>query len=227
MPSTSHSVRRSAWPTKEAAAGMPDRPQSAMVEDSPVAEVVARLFREYHRQVRATFVRQGFSADDAKDLTQETFFRVYRGIGGFRHEANPRTWIFTIAARVGINWIRDRHAGKRQATLVPLDVADEAASPKLASVETGNNALDRRLIDRERLQRARSVLAEFPEPMRRCLLMFVDQQLTYGEIAVVMRMSVAKVKALIHEARCRLRDHFDEELAVHPSAEASEQGAEP
>jgi DNA-directed RNA polymerase specialized sigma24 family protein len=57
--------------------------------------------------------------------------------------------------------------------------------------------------------------------------MFVDQQLTYNEIALLMRISVAKVKALIHDARCRLRDHFDEELDAQLGDESSERGEEP
>ncbi len=63
-------------------------------------EDVAALYRRYAPRLGRYFLAMTGDAARAEDLTQETFLRALRGIGGFRGESSPYTWLYAIAARV-------------------------------------------------------------------------------------------------------------------------------
>ena len=61
----------------------------------------------------AVVEHRGFSTEECQDLIQETFLRVYRGIGAFRGESRWEHWLFRIAANTAIKALRHRAAAKR------------------------------------------------------------------------------------------------------------------
>ena len=167
------------------------------------------LVESYYRPVRYYFVKRGFSAEDARDLTQETFFGVYKGLTRFRRDARFDTWLYQIAANTSHKALRDRKVQKRRMetearsmTDLPRDVAQPtAADPApLGGVLAEEN--------RARLRRAITAL---PVKMRTCLAMRVYQDLSYREIAAAMQLSVETVKAHLYQARQRLKRELDEE----------------
>ncbi len=167
------------------------------------------LVESYYRPVRYYFAKRGFSAEDARDLTQETFFGVYRGLRRFRREARFDTWLYQIAANTCRKALRDRHVQKRRLeveaksmTDLPHDVArpGEAADAALSGV-----------LRKERRARLRRAIANLPVRMRTCLAMRVYQEHSYQEIAAAMRLSVETVKAHLYQARRRLKEEMSED----------------
>ncbi|MEM7353957.1 MAG: sigma-70 family RNA polymerase sigma factor, partial [Acidobacteriota bacterium] len=67
------------------------------------------LVEAYYRPLRFYFAKRGFSAEDARDLTQEAFFGIYRGLPRFRREARFDTWLYQVAANTCRKALRDRH----------------------------------------------------------------------------------------------------------------------
>ncbi len=165
----------------------------------------------YYRPVRYYFAKRGFSAEDACDLTQETFVGVYRGLRRFRGESRFDTWLYQIAANTCRKALRDRHVQKRRLEVEARSMTDlqrEVSRPD----EAAGVALSGVLRDesRERLRRAIDAL---PVKMRTCLAMRVYQELSYQEIAVAMRLSVETVKAHLYQARQRLKRELGGEPA--------------
>ena len=160
------------------------------------------LVDSYYRPVRFYFAKRGFSPEDARDLTQETFFGVYRGLTRFRREARFDTWLYQIAANTCRKALRDRHAQKRAIDTGAKSMTDlhrEVAQDG----ETGDPGAGLlRAEDRELLRRA---IDSLPVKNRACLAMRVYQELSYQEIAVAMRLSVETVKAHLYQARQRLK----------------------
>ena len=159
------------------------------------------LVESYYRPVRYYFEKRGFSAEDARDLTQETFLGIYKGLAGFRREAGFETWLYSIAANACRKALRHRRVHKRRLeteatsmTELPREIAHPAAGGALGGVLQG-----------ERRQRLRRAIDALPGRMRACLAMRVYQELSYREIAVAMRLSVETVKAHLYQARQRLR----------------------
>ena len=188
---------RSSDEDREAAASRPARE----LAEEPSGEELKALFDRYYPSVFHFFQNRGVPREDARDLTQETFLRVYRGIGRFRRDASFQTWLFQIATNLWCNDVRRRTAGKREGREVSLDVLAEKG--REVSEEPAH-PLDH-LVAEERRSTLREALSELPPQMRRCVLLRLDRDLKYREIASLMQISVDTVKSQLSQARSRLQ----------------------
>lgn len=192
---------------------LPDRPpRNHLVERLQAGqdpeESFRQLFRSYYRPVYSFFLRRGFPAEESRDLTQDTFFRVSKSLNTFRHESSFESWLFKIAANIYRNTLRGQAALKREAQEVSLDELTEQAvgngegGVPWSSGEAG--PLDEVLLQ-ERLKVLRGALESLPVQMRRCVLLRIDQDLRYREIAELMQVSIDTVKAHLYQARQHLK----------------------
>jgi RNA polymerase sigma-70 factor (ECF subfamily) len=165
-----------------------------------------RLIERYYRPVSYFFSNRGFSIEESRDLAQETFLGVYKGLDRFRGDASVETWLFKIAANIWRNAIRSRSAEKRDGLEISADAAEETG---LAG-ESGFDPLDGALSD-ERVRLLREAIEVLPAQMRRCLLLRVDHDMKYREIAAVLQISIQTVKSQLFQAKERLK----ERLAAH------------
>lgn len=174
----------------------------------------------HHDSVHWFFCRHGFSEQEALDLAQDTFLRVYQGAVGFRQDADGKpdlkTWIYVIAANVYRNEIRHRRAQRRDAKTISLDLQPEDSSDRSFSLEF-SRAVARagRQLDevyaRERLRRLWKLVPRLPPRMRETFLLHNRRGYCYADIATLMGVSVVSVKSRIHEARRRLLFLLDDE----------------
>jgi RNA polymerase sigma-70 factor (ECF subfamily) len=175
------------------------------------AAVFRKIFDEHYGRVVRFFAARGFSNEESSDLAQETFLRVYKGLETFRGDSHLETWLFQIARNLSLNVLRDRGARKRSGTEIPLEDIGEPHQP---GPGTPQQAMDPEgvplddLLTEERVRLVHQALAELPPRMRRCVLLRIEQELKYEEIAVVMQTSVDAVKALLYRARKQLQDQL-------------------
>jgi RNA polymerase sigma-70 factor (ECF subfamily) len=180
-----------------------------LLELGEAGEDGARLvFSKYQRRVRRFFEKKGISSDEAQDLTQETFLRVFRNEARLDNRPQLEAWLFEIARNVLANAVRARVAIKRMAAVTSLDEPHLEGNPK----EVADSALLARETDaltsaitREQLEILHHALAELPDQMRQCVRFRVKDDLRYREIAEVMKISVETVKSHLHFAKKRLR----------------------
>lgn len=164
------------------------------------------LFERYYRPIRRFFSRRGLSSDESRDLTQETFVRVFQGIGEFRRDAPFEVWLFQIAANAYRNSLRSASTRKRANQVAFWDVALEPFSRSVFAPEPHAIAEPlEHVLQEERGRLLRAAIAALPAQMRRCLVLRVYQDHTYEEIAFVLRLSIETVKAHLFQARRRLR----------------------
>ncbi|HEX4953396.1 MAG TPA: sigma-70 family RNA polymerase sigma factor [Thermoanaerobaculia bacterium] len=166
-----------------------------------------RLFELYYAPVVHFFSRRGVAPEDCLDLTQETFLDIYKGIGSFRAEARFDTWLFAVAANAHREMLRRRGAEKRSGQEVPLaegSAEAEEGQPRGVELASAERLPDETTLDRERTRLLAAAIEELPAQMRKCLLLRIDQDLKYREIAVLLRISVETVKAHLFQARQRL-----------------------
>ena len=178
-------------------------------------ESFRRLFEEHYRKVFLFFIRHGFPDDESEDLAQEVFLRVYKHLDSFRGEARVETWLFQIAANLYRNTLRGRAALKRQALEIVLNeeailAAPEPTGPLYEAAEPGPFEV---VLAKERSRILHGAIDELPSQMRRCLLLRVDQDLKYREIAELLRISIETVKAHLFQARQLLRIRLGAEFA--------------
>lgn len=170
-------------------------------------DLFRELFDLQFQPVCNFFGRKGISFEDALDLAQETFLLVYRGMETFRGESSAKTWLFTIARRVWIDFLRRRGADKREGVHVPVEHAEAATPPVFSSrPRAGEDEPEplELILRKERMEELRAALAELPPKMRQCVMLRLFQGLKYREIAVVMRISDQTVKTYLFQAKSRL-----------------------
>ena len=166
------------------------------------------VYGKYLRRVQRFFEKKGASPEEAPDLTQDTFLRVFRGEAQLENRTQLEAWIFEIARNVWLNALRDRATLKRTAILVPLEESRpdgeerEVEDPAFAVGE--QDALTS-AITREQLEILQRSLAELPEQMRQCVRLRLKDGLKYKEIAAIMRISIETVKSHLNQAKKRLR----------------------
>ena len=168
-------------------------------------EAFRRLFDLYSPRLHHFFSRRGFPPQDCLDLTQETFLGIYRGVGGFRRDASFETWLFRIATNAYRKHLRWGSAGKREGAVVALEDAGGTAETLAAA---DGPVPGEEMLARERSRLLRQAIERLPEQMRKCLILRIDQELKYREIAKLMRLSPETVKVHLFKARRRLQEEL-------------------
>jgi RNA polymerase sigma-70 factor (ECF subfamily) len=174
--------------------GMKNLIQQAQAGDGRACE---ELFRLFVQSVFATAHRLSGNVADAEDITQETFVRAFRGIGGFQHRSGFRTWLYRILFHVAQDFSQKR-AKEPSGTSVQLDEVDDA----LATEAEGGPA-ERAGAEEERRLLRRAV-GELPERERVALTLVYLDGMSGSEAAEIMEAREGTMYWWLHEARRRL-----------------------
>lgn len=165
-----------------------------------------QLFRKFRPLVQSFFIRKGFSAEESRDLTQEVFFRVFKGIDTFRGDSRFERWLWEIADNIYLNELRRRKTEKRHGIERSLDAtveSDNGSSPAL-EIPAQDLSPEELVLRQQGLTVLRAAFQELPDQMRRCCILRYEKGLKYQEIADLMKISIETVKAHLHQARKRL-----------------------
>ncbi len=163
------------------------------------------LIERYYRPISYFFANRGFSTEECRDLTQETFLGVFKGLGRFRRDSSVETWLFKIAANIWRNALRSRSADKRDGLEIPLTILAEVPVATAPKAGGPGDPLGNALAD-EQARLLREAIDELPAQMRRCLLLRIDHDMKYREIAAVLQVSIDTVKSQLFQAKERLKD---------------------
>jgi RNA polymerase sigma-70 factor (ECF subfamily) len=164
------------------------------------------IVRRHEALVRSVLYRLTGNADDAEDLAQETFLRVFENLARFRGDAALRTWILRIAANLARDRLRRR---RRRPEPVSLDGGAHVVVP--AAPEEG--APPARLALREMTRALAAGLEQLPFKQRAALTLKIVGDMNYGDIALALDMTRNAVKSNIHHARKRLTALLGPQLA--------------
>jgi RNA polymerase sigma-70 factor (ECF subfamily) len=171
-------------------------------EETAYTELVA----EHQRMVVQLAMNLLGDRDEALDLSQEVFLRVFRTIGHFRGQSSLRTWIYRIA----VNQARNRHRfwrRRHRADQVSLDAHVAAHGELLSAKEVGP---DRVLAQKELAARLQRALDHLPFDQRIAIVLREIDGLSYEEIAFSLGVAVGTVKSRLTRARQALRSELRE-----------------
>jgi len=132
----------------------------------------------------------------AADATQETFVRAYRKLGDLDASARIAPWLFGIARNVSLELRKARFRASRH-----LVVAGDGDAPDVAGPGSPESAY----LGREAVAIVGAALQKLPEERRAMLILRLDHEMSYDDIAETMGCSLAKVKVEIFRAREVLR----------------------
>lgn len=156
----------------------------------------------YYNAVAGYFRRVGFSADEARDLSQDTFVRVYEHMKQYRGDARWE-YIKKVARTVASNELRRRSTHKRDGDEVSVDETHAFVDP--------SDSPDTLLIRKERRARLYEAVNALPQRLRTCTLLYLAE-FQYSEMQQILGCTLDAVKSCLYEARKRLKAMLAEDV---------------
>ena len=143
--------------------------------------------------------------DDANDLAQETFVRVFRARDSFRTNEKFSTWLYTIAANLARNHFRwrSRHPN------VSLETESPGTDQTLGATIPGENpAPNEQALAAERAAAVRAAVGRLPEDLREAIVLCEWEERSVAEAAVILETTPKAIESRLYRARQTLRERL-------------------
>ncbi|MGB9797626.1 MAG: RNA polymerase sigma factor [bacterium] len=153
-------------------------------------EAMEAIYLNFKDMIYNVCYRMSGKREDAEDWTQETFLRAFTALKGFRGESSLATWLYRIAVNVCLSNLRK----KKTLSLdeVEYKIGDEQGE------------------DDDLVEQVQLALQQLPPNYRTVLILRHFEELSYEEIAKVMKTSVGSVKITLHRARKKFKEKMEE-----------------
>ena len=162
------------------------------------------IVRTYNRRIYNICYRFAGSGDDAEDLTQEVFIKMYRTLTTYDHTKGAfATWVTTITRNLLVDHFRK---GKQQRLTDSIDATSEHedAVPLSEQIQDQSAAPDARVRSREVGETVHAALGKLSPELREAVILRDLQDMDYREIAVVLKVPEGTVKSRINRGRAEL-----------------------
>lgn len=179
--------------------------------EQPVYNIVSRLLED---------------PDDAADVVQEVFLKVFRNIASFRQDSTLKTWIYRIAVNEARNHRRWFSRHRKQEVGLEREVYDEAGEAQQEWLPDPGRSPFELTMDRETRQLIEDALLQVNPRFRAALVLREIEGLSYEEIAEILDISLGTVKSRILRGRDALKKCLAERLEPNTASEWSAQLAD-
>jgi RNA polymerase sigma-70 factor (ECF subfamily) len=177
--------------------------ESTLIERGKVGDeaACAEIVSLHERMVFSLALHILGNREEAMDLSQEVFLRVFRTLGSFRGQSALKTWIYRIVVNQAKNrqrWWRSRHRSEQLSLEEHLQHVGDLAS-------TSEPWPDRLLVNKENAARLWRALDTLPFDQRTALILREIDGLRYDEMAFSLGIAIGTVKSRLTRARQALR----------------------
>lgn len=166
------------------------------------------LVETYERFVYHTALRVlrmcGGRAEDGEDVAQNAFMKAWRSLSSFRGDCAFSTWLY----RITVNCARDHCRMESRHPTTSLNAAGDDEEefqidvPVTEGDEVPEDAMDRK----ETVRLVRQAIGELPADMRAVILLRDIEELSYADIAALLKLEVGTVKSRLNRARMALKE---------------------
>ena len=165
------------------------------------------LMRRHQERVYWAARRIVGTHEEADDIAQETFIKAYLGLGDFRGDASFFTWVYRIAVNLSLNAIRKKQVLNyiRDSALLRLVLPAEEGPEKVTEFHDLEG----------RLQEA---VGRLPEKQRAVFVLRYYDELSYDEIAKILKTSVGGLKANYFHALKKIQEYLKDEIPSEHAA---------
>lgn len=170
----------------------PRMDELALIEGCRRGERAAQhaLYERHAERIYRLALRLCGNAQDAADITQDTFVRAFERISSFDGHAGIGTWLYRIATNEALQLFRRRGTEQRHLRKLAQEAASEAPTPPGDGDEASN---------------VTAVLLQLSEHHRAILVLKYQEQLSYEDIAEVLGCAPGTVASRLNRARAELR----------------------
>ncbi|MDP8228932.1 MAG: RNA polymerase sigma factor, partial [Candidatus Electryoneaceae bacterium] len=156
------------------------------------------LMDEFRDKVFVSCLRATSRRQDAEDLTQDVFIRIWKGLPKFRRKSSLNTWIYHIAWNVCASYLKKK--GRLPETVSYTEENDDDDHQWNLNLSVDDN----RIKQFEKRQFIAKLFEALPETHRLVLTMFYLQEQSYAEISSITGWPLGTVKATLHRAKANL-----------------------
>jgi RNA polymerase sigma-70 factor, ECF subfamily len=187
------------------------------LEDAHVAALLVRrcvsgdaaaweeIVQKYHRRIYNICYRFAGSGDDAEDLTQEVFIKMYRTLNSYDVDRGAfMTWVTTITRNLLVDHFRKTKQERMTDSLDTVSSDHEDAMPLSEQIPDRGPSQDSRVQSRETGETVHQALQRLSPELREAVILRDLQDMDYREIATVLRVPEGTVKSRINRGRAEL-----------------------
>jgi RNA polymerase sigma-70 factor, ECF subfamily len=174
------------------------------------------LLQRYRTPLVNFLYRMVRAREEAEDLAQEVFLRVYRARKDYVPSAKFTTWLFRIATNLALNSVRDNRYQRMEVSLdAPVTIDTEDGDEKVLDIAEKHPNIEQYLVEESRKRMIRHAIDKLPEKQRAAVLLHKYQELDYGDIARILECSESALKSLLFRAYETLRVELAPLVARH------------
>lgn len=166
------------------------------------ADAFEQLLLAHQKSVYNLCFRMLGNEQDALDLSQETFLRVWKSIGQYQFDAAFSTWLYRITTNLCIDFLRRKKRRQEQ----PLVLTDDEGAQQELSVPDPQPLPEEQLLQKDRRQAVAQAMQTLPPDYRAILELRVVRQLSYEQIGDILSLPAGTVKSRLSRARMALKN---------------------
>jgi RNA polymerase sigma-70 factor (ECF subfamily) len=170
------------------------------------------LVERYQSRLVGILFHMVGNKDEAEDLCQEVFLRIYRARKGYRPRAKFSTWLFTIANNLALNHLRRK--GRNKSLSLGGVSGSQPVSPVAKHLEGREGTPSAQMRQTELSDLVRDALGTLNEDQKMAVLLNKFEDMSYAEIADIMGRSPEAIKSLLARARNLLREQLEPYLVT-------------
>jgi len=168
-------------------------------------EAFKEITRRYYRRIYGMIFSLVKNPDDALDLTQEVFAKVFVSIKNFEMNSSFYTWAYKIARNLAIDFLRSgkgfRHASEYDDRLD--STARDSANYPTTAMGSRENPF-KKTLDREISGKVAAAMDELPFKLKETLVLREIEGLSYEEMAAVLHIPIGSVMSRLYNARMKM-----------------------
>jgi len=166
-----------------------------------------KLLNKYKGPVFSICLRMVKNRDDAEDLSQDLFIRVFNMLDRYNPAFPFSSWIYRITSNLCIDFLRKKKRNRVLSTDQPIKGKDGTMQRQFVSKEIGP---ERKTEVSEKMKALEESIGMLPEPYRIIIILRHQQQLSYEEISDMLAVPLGTVKARIHRGRKMIVDFLSD-----------------
>lgn len=140
--------------------------------------------------------------DDADDIMQNVFIKVWKNVEGFREDSTLYTWLFRIATNESLSFLQKQ---RKQSVFSMNEISDHLVESLESDKYFDGDDLQKKL---------QMAVIQLPEKQRLVFNMKYFEEMKYEEISVILQTSVGALKASFHHAVKKIEEYFDKDSLI-------------
>nr|WP_299342085.1 RNA polymerase sigma factor [Allomuricauda sp.] len=160
-------------------------------------QAFASLVEKYQEYVFTIVVRMLKVNEEAEEVAQDTFIKVYESLSGFKGDSKFSTWLYRIAYRKALDQIR-----KNKNRVQSFELIEDISEDKYQTIDNPSEAME----GQERLQRIKRCINQLNPTDAALVTFFYFEDLSIKEIASITQLTEDNVKVKLHRSRKKLFD---------------------